>query len=459
MALEKMLEHKRIEVVDRMKRRPLASFEREIEPSDRSLEAALKKQKTGFIMECKKASPSKGLIREDFDVKEIASTYARFADAVSVLTDNRFFFGNLEYLKAVRDTVYQPVLCKDIVVDSYQVYEARYFGADAVLLMLSVLDNLALRECMSAAGSLDLDVLAEVHDEQELERALNFDLPIIGVNNRNLKTLEVDMSVTDDLAPKVPPDRIVVSESGILTHADTVRFRPNANAFLVGTSLMSKKDIARACRNLIFGPVKVCGLTRPEDARDALSAGATYGGLIFADESLRKVDLAQAMSISKAADLDWVGVFVNERPKRVAELAQKLKLRAVQLHGNETRDYLSDLKKLAPPGLEVWRAVSVKGSIPDLETFGADRIVLDAYKPGARGGTGERFDWSLLEGRDLSKIVLGGGLNPKNAAEADTLGCFALDVNSGVETKPGVKDNELLRLFFDALRGTGRSGD
>jgi indole-3-glycerol phosphate synthase/phosphoribosylanthranilate isomerase len=458
MALDKIIAHKRREVNERKSRASLTTVRRGLEPSSRSFYDALRKPRTGFIFECKKASPSRGLIREDFDPVQIAKNYAPFADAISVLIDNRFFQGRLEHMQTVRKTVEQPVLAKDFILEPYQIYEARRFGADAVLLMFSVLDDATLAECAEVARSLDVDVLAEVHDADELDRALALDLPIIGINNRNLKTLEVDLNVVERLATRVPADRVVVAESGIGSHADVLRLRKLADAFLIGSSPMSAPDMVGACKQIVHGKVKVCGLTRGEDARAAHGAGAIYGGLIFVEKSPRCVNIANARAVCAAADLSWVGVFVDESVDRVRQLAEELELAAVQLHGDETCEYIAELRRGLKPGCEIWKACRVQDRVPTVDETGADRLLLDTFKPGVHGGTGQRFDWSLLAGRKLDNIILSGGLNTENAADADTHQAFALDVNSGVEERPGIKSEELLNRFFAALRGLGRSG-
>jgi indole-3-glycerol phosphate synthase/phosphoribosylanthranilate isomerase len=230
------------------------------------------------------------------------------------------------------------------------------------------------------------------------------------------------------------------------------------DAFLVGTSLMKAADLPRAVRRLVFGITKVCGLTRPEDARAAWDAGATHGGMIFAAESKRRVEEGQAPAIRQAAPLQWVGVFVNESPPRVAELATRLGLSAVQLHGEESAGQVAALRRLLPPGVEIWKAVRVRDRIPPLGETGADRLLLDTWQDGARGGTGTRFDWSLLEGcPDRDTAILGGGLLAELVTEAERLGVHGLDVNSGVETRPGIKDPDRLAAFFAARRGTGRT--
>lgn len=455
MALDAIVAHAREDVAARKATGP--SWDG-CAPSDRSLEAALRAPRTSFVLECKKASPSRGMIRAEYDPVAIARAYAAHADAISVLTNGRYFEGSHAHLRAVREAVSLPVLCKDFIVDPWQVREARGHGADAVLLMLSVLDDDAWHRCAAEAASLSVDVLTEVHTEEELARAVALDAPIIGINNRDLRTLTVGCDVTRRLAPRVPRDRVVLSESGIESHADVVALRDLCHGFLVGTSLMREPALDRAVSRLVFGVTKVCGLTRPEDAALARDAGATHGGLIFAPESPRHVTLDLAARVRAAAALEWVGVFVNADPGLIASTARDLCLSAVQLHGEESPEAVAAVRAVLPPGTEVWKAVRVRDRVPALAESGADRLVLDTWAEGARGGTGRTFDWDLLRSAsDLDRSLLGGGLTPARAAAAESLGTWGLDVNSGVELAPGVKSPEAVRAFFAARRGTGRS--
>ena len=206
------------------------------------------------IAEIKKASPSKGLLREPFDPPAIAASYAAHGAAcLSVLTDERFFKGSLDDLRAARAACSLPVLRKDFVVDPWQVYEARAHGADCILLIVAALDDARLAEFEAIAHALSMDVLVEVHDAAELDRALALKTPLVGVNNRNLRSFEVSLDTTLALLPRIPGDRMVVTESGILGPADVTRMRQaGVNAFLVGEAFMRAPDPGEALAAL-FG--------------------------------------------------------------------------------------------------------------------------------------------------------------------------------------------------------------
>ena len=446
--LAKIVADKRIWVEARKAQQPLATFQNDIEPSQRHFYDALRGARTAFILECKKASPSKGVIRDDFDPARIAGVYKNYASAISVLTDEKYFQGSFDFLPAVSAVAPQPILCKDFIVDPYQIYLARHYRADACLLMLSVLNDDEYRQLAAVAHSLSMGVLTEVSNEEELERAIALEAKVVGINNRDLRDLSIDLNRTRELAPRLGAGVTVISESGINTYGQVRELSHFANGFLIGSALMSHPDLEAAVRRVLLGQNKVCGLTRPEDARAAYEAGAVYGGVIFVPASPRCVNEARAREVIAAAPLEYVGVFRDAPLAEVSAKAASLGLAAVQLHGAEDQAYIDALRAALPEDVQIWKALSVKESLPSRSLNHVDKYLLD----NGQGGSGERFDWSLLAGHDLSNVMLAGGLSPDNCVAAAKSGCAGLDFNSGVESQPGIKDAGKLASVFQTLR-------
>jgi len=454
--LEKIVEDKRAFMTQYKAEHPLEDFIDSLTPSTKDLYANLARPEAGFILECKKASPSKGLIRDDFNVLDICRIYDKYAAGISVLTDEKYFQGKYEYLKTVCETVECPVLNKDFFFEPYQVYLARHLGSDAILLMLSVLTDEEYVELAQIAQQYNMAILTEISNTEEMERAIKLEAKLIGINNRNLRDLSTDISRTFDYAPHLPEGTLVISESGIYTNAQVRELAPAVDGFLVGSSIMGQADIDLACRQLIFGENKVCGLSSVESAQSVLDNGGVYGGLIFVEKSPRFVTPEAAETITKqVSGLNYVGVFVNHDIADIAQLAQSLNLFAVQLHGNEDDEYIDALKGQLPTSTQIWQAISVKDhSFTLTSNPTVDRFVLD----NKQGGSGEQFDWQLLHESelDLTQCMLAGGLNSENISTAidttNNLELLGLDINSGVESSPGHKCSNLIESVFKQIR-------
>ncbi len=259
--LDKISAYKREEIAAAKAKAPLAEVEEAaqnaspVRPFGATIMSCADDGRHALIAEIKKASPSRGLIREDFDPASLALGYAAGGAAcLSVLTDGPSFQGDADHLLDAREVCALPVLRKDFMLDPYQIPESRALGADCILVIMAAVDDFLAMELAGAANAWGMDVLAEVHNEEELERALSLPTSLIGINNRDLKTFETSLDVTERLTPMVPRGRLIVSESGIFTHADILRLAAiGAHAFLVGESLMRQADVTAATQALIYG--------------------------------------------------------------------------------------------------------------------------------------------------------------------------------------------------------------
>ena len=430
--LGEIIAHKRIEVAERLAGADLSAAQ----PTTRSLIAAMAKSGARFIFEYKRRSPSEGMLSDTLDPAAVARAYSGVADAMSVLTDSRFFGGSLADLAAARSAFDGPILAKDFIVDVAHVAEARIAGADAVLVILSVLGDAEARQVMAEAKRLGMDVLVEVHDEPEMRRAVALGAPLIGINNRDLKTFRTDLAVTERLAG-LAGDALVISESGIATRADIDRLAPHVDGFLIGSTPMRSGDPHGESRALAFGRVKLCGLRTAADLDAA--APAAFAGLVFVPGTPREVTLDQALAAIDGAKSHppLVAVFRNQP----SDFINELQLKAIQLH-NIPHDAPS------VTGIETWLTES-----PGEPIRSADRILFDS----GPGGTGETFDWSKIQHRpELPRALLAGGIGAHNALAARAVGAYAIDVGSAMDESPGVKSHDKIAALFETLRPTSR---
>jgi len=476
----RVAQEKQVETLEAVKAAALAL------PSDTGFpfEAALRQQDFNFICEVKKASPSKGIIAEYFPYLDIAKEYeVAGAAAISVLTEPDFFKGDKKYLQEIASTVKIPVLRKDFIIDEYQIYQAKVWGASAILLICACLDVPTLTKFRELADSLGLSSLVEAHDEHEVQMAIDCGARIIGVNNRNLKDFTVDVQNSVRLRNLVQDDVIFVSESGLETPEDIQVLRDNnIGVALMGETFMRSPNKVEKLAYL-YGPtyytpkIKMCGISKVETISAIVDAKPDYMGLVFAP-SKRQVTVEQAKTLveelykqnvvgnnseaeqtesvtsldtASSETIKTVGVFVNETVENLLKIAEEVKLDVIQLHGDEDEFFIQILKEQS--NVEVWKAVQVR-SAADAEKWidsSADMLLFDAYHKDERGGTGEVFDWSSLDEFERP-FMLAGGIDSTNVARAiRTVRPYGIDISSGIETE-GVKDNEKMKAFTNIVR-------
>jgi len=435
--------------LDVMRRRALATPA----PAGFPFERALRAPGLGFICEVKKASPSKGLIAPEFPYLHIAREYVRAGTAaLSVLTEPSYFQGSNDHLQHIAAAVPVPVLRKDFVVSEYQVFEARALGAAAVLLIVALLGDAELRADLALAEALGLTALVEVHDEAETRRALDAGARVLGVNNRDLHTFEVQVSTTERLAPLVPPEVVLVAESGVHQAATVARLHAaGVDAILVGEALMRAPDKVAALAALRSGlpKIKICGLQTTDDIHAVNTAPPDFAGFVFAP-SRRQVapDQAAELRAGLRPGIVPVGVFVDQDHGLIESLAAAGVIDMIQLHGHETNAAVARLKDRT--GLPVIKAVRIaeEGIGAATRYPAADFLLLDST-----AGSGQGFDWASIP--PLPPYFLAGGIGVGTIEAALAVpGVYAVDVSSGAETD-GRKDPALVA---DLVRRTRRFG-
>ncbi len=472
MFLDRIVAQTRLDLERRKQERPLEELMRLAiaQPLPRDLLEAIRpgrsKSQVHLIAEVKRASPSKGLLAPHLDPVELARSYeANGAAAISVLTEPHFFLGSPDYLTAIKQAVNIPILRKDFIMDEYQVYEARAWGADAILLICAILDDQQLRRLLKAAHDQHMRCLVEVHNAEETRRAVAAGAVVIGINSRDLVTFDMNPSLVRELRQLIPADRVVVAESGIHTAADARRLaRYDVQAMLVGESLVKSNDVAMQMRSLLQGAnesvqVKICGLRTQEHLNAAIDAGADMLGFVFYEPSHRYLE-PQGVQALWASPInrepteqrlpDLVGVFVNKDAGFINDVAEQVGLHFVQLHGHETPEFCQQIKRPVLKALHLHTHADKSMIKAYQETTW--RILLDTPTP-AWGGTGVTHDWSLAHSVATEiPIMLAGGLTPENVAEAiSQVHPWGIDVSSGVETNKH-KDVTKIRTFIENVR-------
>lgn len=446
--LEEMAREKRKAVAARRSSTSLASIRDGLSPSDRSLLGALQRSTTGLVLGCKARSLVQGNLVQHYAPGSMAAAYAPFASAVAVWTDADFYGGELAHLTEVRTAAPQPVLCADLVVDPYQVYEARRYGADGMMLHVALLPQQELEACIRAAASLRMDCALVVHDRQELDRALTTTAPIIVVDNRDLRTLEIDRNTCARLASAVPEDRVLLCQAGIRNHRDILAMRDLVDGFVVATSLMRARDAGQAVRSLAFGRVCIDDLRRPADARAARMAGATHGSVTVGDDT----DLDRLARIVAGSSLRVVADLRAPTPSLLEAVTQALRPAAVRLPPNTRPDRVRELATACPEACELWGSYhpSELEQPRTASELGVDRVELD-LRPKRREPIAPGI--ARLHPR-RSRVVLRGVL-PEQAAIADEVAPWATRyrlVDERRDRLPG----RALEALFETLRGLGR---
>jgi|GEM_PF-78154 len=468
MILDQIVRERRKDILRAKKERPLDQFILDLQPSDRDFRSICSPGSFGIIAEFKRRSPSEGPIGQSPDLAETVGLYDRIPHikALSILTESRHFGGSAEDLRTARQLTAKPLLRKDFIIDEYQVYESRFFGADAILLIARILSPYQISAFARRARQMNMHVLCEIHDEQDLAK-VPAGMDIIGINNRDLDSLQIDLGSTASLSaklkkdynpvPAVPaghgkrsvPPLITVTESGIHKRSDLEKVRYHAQAALIGTGILKSGDPEQWFQDLFRPRVKICGITRVDDAQLAAELGADNLGFVMHRKSPRYIDAGEAELIIKQIrarfpDIVFSGVYADEPDDIV--------LSDLQLASFDYIQSFRDIPSL--PRQKQIRTLRVDSDITPLPEHASEyrALLLDTGHPNLAGGTGQRFNWQLIRQlpSDIPYIVAG-GIDSNNLTELLDLQVPYIDLSSSLESSPGKKDEDKMRSFFKAL--------
>ncbi len=401
-------------------------------------------KKKDFILlaECKKASPSKGIISEEYNYLKIASDYEKGGcDVISCLTEPNYFLGSDEHFINIRKKVNTLMLRKDFIFSKYQIVESKLLGSDVVLLILAILTGEEVKEFLNLIHELGMCALVETHDEEEIKRAIKLGSKVIGVNNRNLKDFSIDFSNALNLRKKYP-SVYMISESGVKEAKDIRSLKlAGLNGALVGEALMRSNDpyteLMKYKKALTVPKIKFCGIKRKEDIEAVNKLKPDFIGFVFANESKRKLSLAEASKLKKklSEDIIVIGVFKNQPKNLIVEACKKGIIDIIQLHGDEDDLYIKELKNMVDNEIiSVYRTSKY-----------AEYVMYDSKIPGQ--GTKAKY-YNRAKNKP---VFLAGGININNIDEIIALNPYAIDISTGIETD-GVKDYNKMEEIIKKVR-------
>jgi len=433
--LKQITDHKRAEISQLKESLPLSELKNNLGQSNRDFRSALSQPaQLNLIAEIKKSSPSeKEIYRGELAIDKVAALYEKQgADAISVLTDHKFFGGALDNLRIARSaTLTTPLLMKDFIIDEYQIYLARYYGADAILLITAILSLQQIQDYIDTARSLSMDVLLEVHNQRELEIALDSTAEIIGINNRDLHTFEIDTRTFLGLFHNIPKTKTIVAESGY-TSADVSAIQGFSDAVLVGSSIMKSEDMPAEIRAIKTQKkkFKACGIRTVEAAKHCEAIGVSLVGLNFVPSSKRWIDVQTAKKISPVLNRSLrVGIFQNQPLEEVNQIASEIGLDFVQLSGSESVDYCEAIQY---PIIKTM-TMGQLGIIPAYSDV-VEMFIID----GANPGSGQSYDYSLLKTLDIkTPYLVAGGVGVENVSDI----LSELPLATGVDAASGIETN------------------